>query len=152
MKVQRLHQGSQFRKARVCALQMLYQWEMSRDTPARVKETYWREVRALAPREYAGKIFDAATRDAAEIDALVARFSRKWKVERLASVDRNLLRIAIAEFRESPDVPRPIVIYEAIEIAKLFSTDDSHEFLNGVLDAISKEMKSHEGNNEAKPD
>ena len=144
MKPQRVHQGSQARKARVCAMQMLYQWEFGRETPDRVKESYWREVRALAPREYANKLFDAATGEVAELDGIIARFARRWKVERLPSVDRNLLRIAITEFRHSPDVPHPVVINEAIEIAKTFSNDDSYEFLNGVLDAISKEKKADE--------
>ena len=144
IKQQRVHQGSQERKARVCAMQMLYQWEIGRDTPAHVKETYWREVRALAPRDYADKLFDAAVSEVAEIDATIARFARRWKVERLPSVDRNLLRIAITEFRHSPEVPHAVVINESIEIAKMFSSDDSYEFLNGVLDAISKEKGPHE--------
>jgi N utilization substance protein B len=146
----RIHQGSQQRKARICAMQMLYQWEMGREEPARVQEMYWREVRALEPREYASKLFEAATSEVAEIDALITRFARRWKVERLPAVDRNLLRIAITEFRHSPEVPPAVVINETIEIAKMFSSDDSYEFLNGVLDAISKDAK--EDKNEAKPD
>jgi len=143
----RIQQGSQQRKARICAMQMLYQWEMGREDPARVQEMYWREVRSLEPREYADKLFVAASSETPEIDAIISRFSRRWKVERLASVDRNLLRIAITEFRHSPDIPAAVVINETIEIAKMFSSDDSHEFLNGVLDAIAKE-----GKNETKPD
>jgi len=144
-------QGSQQRKARICAMQMLYQWEMGRDEPARVQEMYWREVRSLEPREYANKLFEAASSETPEIDAIISRFSRRWKVERLASVDRNLLRIAIAEFRHSPDIPPAVVINETIEIAKMFSSDDSYEFLNGILDAIAKEGKN-DGKNETKPD
>ena len=132
------HRASQNRKARICALQMMYQWEVSRDSPERVKEMYWREVRARTPREYANKLFDAATAECAELDALIARFARHWKVDRLASVDRNLLRLAITEFRHS-DFPPPVVINETLDIARLFSGDESHEFLNGVLDAIAKE-------------
>jgi N utilization substance protein B len=146
----RIHQGSQARKARICAMQMLYQWEMGREEPARVQEMYWREVRALEPREYASKLFEAATSEVAEVDAIITRFARRWKVERLPAVDRNLLRIAITEFRHSPEVPAAVVINETIEIAKMFSSDDSYEFLNGVLDAIAKEGK--ENKHEAKPD
>jgi N utilization substance protein B len=136
------HHGSQARKSRVCALQMMYQWEIARDAPEKVKELYWREVRAVAPREYADKLFDAATSETAELDATIMRFARRWKIARMTAVDRNLLRLAVAEFKHSPDVPRPVVINEAIEIAKMFSSDDSHEFINGVLDAIAKEDPS----------
>jgi len=149
------HHGSQARKSRVCALQMMYQWEIARDTPERVKELYWREVRAHAPRQYADKLFDAATAETAELDATIMRFARRWKIERMTSVDRNLLRLAVAEFRHSPDVPRPVVINEAVEIAKMFSGEDSYEFVNGVLDAIAKEnpdASQGEATNEAKPD
>ena len=90
-------------------------------------------------------IFDAATSEASDLDALISRFTRKWKVERLTSVDRNLLRLAITEFRHSPDVPRPVVINEALEIAKQFSTEDSHQFLNAILDAIAKDDTKEQG-------
>ena len=148
------HHGSQARKSRVCALQMMYQWEIARDTPERVKELYWQEVRQHAPREYADKLFDAATSETEALDATIMRFARRWKIARMTAVDRNLLRLAVAEFKHCPDVPRPVVINEAIEIAKMFSSDDSHEFINGVLDAIAKEDPgANQGDpNEAKPD
>src|SRR5437016_2586334 len=114
---QRTHHGSQARKSRVCALQMMYQWEVARDDPARVKELYWKEVRSAAPREYADKLFDAATSETADLDATISRFAKRWKVERMTAVDRNLLRLAVTEFRHCPEVPRPVVINEAIEIA-----------------------------------
>jgi N utilization substance protein B len=133
------HHGSQARKSRVCALQMLYQWEVGREAPERVKELYWREVRTHSPREYADKLFDAATSETEQLDATIMRFARRWKIARMTAVDRNLLRLAVAEFRHSPEVPRPVVINEAIEIAKMFSSEDSYEFVNGVLDAIAKE-------------
>jgi N utilization substance protein B len=133
------HHGSQSRKSRICALQMMYQWEVARDIPERVKELYWSEVKVQTPRPYADKLFDAATSETSEIDALITRFAKRWKVSRMPSVDRNLLRIAISEFRHSPEIPAPVVINETIELAKMFSGEDSHEFLNGVLDAISKE-------------
>ena len=144
----RTHHGSQARKSRVCALQMMYQWEVARDDPARVKELYWQEVRSVAPREYADKLFDAATSETAELDAIISRFARRWKIERMTAVDRNLLRLAVTEFRHSPDVPRPVVINEALEIAKQFSSDDSHQFLNGVLDAIAKEKENPDADEE----
>ena len=137
-----LRRSSRARRARVCALQMLYQWEVGKEPPERVKEIYWREVSAKSPREYADLLFDAATADVKELDAIIAQHARRWKVTRLAAVDRNLLRLAITEFRSSPETPPAVVINEALEIAKVFSGEGSLEFLNGVLDSVLKEQKA----------
>ena len=136
-----IHSGSRGRKARVCALQMLYQWEMSREAPERVKEIYWKQVNAKSPqRELANRLFDAATAEARELDALIRAHTLNWRVERLAAVDRNLLRLAITELRHHPESPGPVVINETLEIAKIFSGEESAEFLNGVLDSVWKEL------------
>ena len=137
-----LRRSSRARRARVCALQMLYQWEVGKEQPERVKELYWREVSAKSPREYADQLFDAATAQVKELDAIIARHSKRWKVPRLAAVDRNLLRLAITEFRNSLETPPAVVINEALEIAKVFSGEGSLEFLNGVLDSVLKEQKA----------
>jgi N utilization substance protein B len=136
-----VHSASRARKSRICALQMLYQWEVGSDDAASVKKSYWREVRAQAPRDYADRLFDAATQDAANLDALIGKHSRHWKVTRLSAVDRNLLRLAIAESRVAPDLPPALVINETLEIAKQFSGEGATEFLNGVLDSILKEER-----------
>lgn len=136
-----IRRSSRGRRARVCALQMLYQWEVSKESPERVKETYWRQVNVKSPqREFADELFDQATAGVAELDALIRAHARRWRVERLAAVDRNLLRLAITEFRHYPGTPAAVVINEALEIAKLFSGDESLEFLNGVLDSVRKEL------------
>ncbi len=137
------HSSSRARKARVCALQMLYQREVTKDSPDHVKETYWKEVNVQAPqREFADELFDKASAELPEVDALIRAHARRWKVERMAAVDRNLLRLAITEFRHYPETPPAVVINEALEIAKLFSGDDSLEFLNGVLDSVRKELEA----------
>lgn len=133
-----LRRSSRARRARVCALQMLYQWEVGKEQPERVKEIYWREVSAKSPREYADQLFDAATAQVKELDAIIAQHAKRWKVPRLAAVDRNLLRLAITEFRNSPETPPAVVINEALEIAKVFSGEGSLKFLNGVLDSVLK--------------
>ncbi len=136
-----IRRSSRSRRARVCALQMLYQWEMSKEPPAQVKESYWRHVNVRAPqRDYADELFEAAAAEVAELDALIGAHTRRWRVERLAAVDRNLLRLAITEFRHHPQTPPAVVINEALEIAKLFSSDESLDFLNGVLDSVRKEL------------
>ncbi|MGH9778912.1 MAG: transcription antitermination factor NusB, partial [Candidatus Acidiferrales bacterium] len=71
-------------------------------------------------------------------DALIAAHSEHWKLERMAAIDRNLLRLAVHEMRTRADVPPAVVINEALEIARRFSSADSVEFINGVLDAIRK--------------
>ena len=134
----RYHQSSQHRKARVCAMQMLYQWDVGKETPEHVKETFWNEVSETAPREYANQIFDAASSQIAEIDGIIAQHARGWSVKRMPAVDRNLLRMALTEFRQSPETPPKLIIEETLEIAKMFSGEGSVEFLNGVLDSVLK--------------
>ncbi len=138
-----IRRSSRTRRARVCALQMLYQWEVSKEPPERVKEIYWRQVNVKSPqREFADELFDKATAGVAELDALIRAHARRWRVERLAAVDRNLLRLAISEFRHYPQTPPAVVINEALEVAKLFSGDESLEFLNGVLDSVRKALST----------
>jgi transcription antitermination protein NusB len=77
----------------------------------------------------------------AEADALIRRFSRGWALERMPVIDRTLLRMAIFELAHRPDVPSPVVIDEAVELAKQYSTDDSGRFVNGMLSTISTELR-----------
>ncbi|HZD50795.1 MAG TPA: transcription antitermination factor NusB, partial [Silvibacterium sp.] len=83
-------------------------------------------------------IFRVATAREAEIDALIEEHSVNWKLSRMAAVDRNLLRAAVAELVGFPGTPPPIVINEALEIARRYSAPESINFLNGVLDAIAR--------------
>ena len=142
-----VHRSSRVRKSRVCALQMLYQWDIGKEAPEHVKETYWREVSAQTPREYADLLFDAVTKESDQLDDIIARHLKRWKIARLTAVDRNLLRLAITEFRHSPETPGPLVINEALEVARLFSGDGSIEFLNGVLDSVFKAQDYKEESN-----
>lgn len=142
-----VHRSSRVRKSRVCALQMLYQWDIGKEAPEHVKQTYWREVSAQTPRDYADQLFDAVTLESGELDTIIARHLKRWKIERLTTVDRNLLRLAIAEFRHSPETPGPLVINEALEVARLFSGEGSIEFLNGVLDSVYKAQDYKEESN-----
>ena len=78
----------------------------------------------------------------AAIDALIAAHSQHWRLERLAVIDRLVLRLAVWELRHETETPPPVVINEAIELARRFGTDDSVRFVNGVLDAIRKGLKA----------
>jgi transcription antitermination protein NusB len=89
-------------------------------------------------REYAEKLIDGVVSRLTEIDAQLRAATDNFSLERMASVDRNILRLAVYEFLAATDVPRPVVINEAIEIAKKFATGESASFVNGVLDRISR--------------
>lgn len=126
------------RKARECALQMLFQWEMARAAPRDVQSSYWKGVRAEPrTRRFADDLFTGAVGRAEEIAALISAHSEHWRLDRLPAVDRSILLLAIYEIRWGGTPPR-VAINEALELAKKFSTEDSAAFINGVLDAIAK--------------
>lgn len=126
------------RKAREFALQMLFRWEMNREEPAALEESFWKSARAAREtREFANRLFEGAAAHAPETEALFAKHSQHWRLDRMAAVDRNILRLASYELLFT-DTPPKVVINEALELAKKFSSEDSAAFLNGVLDAIHK--------------
>lgn len=128
------------RKSRELAMQMLFQADVGRQNPDEVRSTFWqaRETVDNATRGFAEDLFKVATTREAEIDALIEQHSKNWRLSRMPAVDRNLLRMAAAELLGFPGNPAPIVIDEALEIARRYSAPESVDFLNGVLDAIAK--------------
>ncbi len=127
------------RKARECALQLLYQWEGDRPEPASLLPEFWKgRDEPAATRKFAEQLFLGAVAALDEIDPLIAAHSEHWKLERMAAIDRSLLRLAVYEMRSRADVSPAVVINEALEIARRFSSADSVEFINGVLDAVRK--------------
>jgi transcription antitermination protein NusB len=128
------------RKSRELAMQMLFQLDMGKNTPDEVRNTFWkaREEDDADVRGFAEDIFRVAVARAPEVTDLIVKHSAHWKLERMASVDRNVLRMAIAEMLGFPGTPAPIVINEALEIARRYSGPESINFLNGVLDAVAK--------------
>jgi len=131
------------RKSRELALQMLFQSDMGKQDADQVRRTFWAEHAAtsLEVRDFADDLFRAAVDRAAEIDGLIERHTEHWRMERMAAVDRNLLRAAVAEFLAYPETPRAVVINEALEIARKFSTPESVHFVNGVLDSVGKDLE-----------
>ena len=130
------------RKSRELALQMLFQADMGRQDAADVRRTFWAERNGVTAdvRGFAEDLFRVATDRAEEIDKLIARHTEHWRMERMAAVDRNVLRAGVAEFLGHRDTPRPVVINEALEIARKFSAPESVQFINGVLDSVGKEL------------
>lgn len=129
------------RKGRELAMQMLFQADMGRQNPDEVRKTFWQARDEVEPdmRGFAEDIFRVATAREEEIDALIEKHSANWKLARMSSVDRNVLRTAVAEMVGFRGTPAPIVINEALEIARRYSSPESINFLNGVLDAIARE-------------
>ena len=130
------------RKSREMALQMLFQADMGKQSPDDVRRTFWDEHNTTSAevRGFADDLFRVATDRTAEIDPLIERHAENWRMERMAAVDRNLLRAAVAELLGYPDTPRAVVINESLEIARRFSSLESVHFVNGVLDSVGKEL------------
>jgi len=129
-------------KSREFALQMLFEWDMTRQDPAHVETLFWRSAPAAAStREFANQLFEGVLKEAAALDEVVARFTKNWRLERIAAIDRNILRLAIYELRTRTAPPK-VVIDEALELAKKFSSAEAPAFLNGVLDAAHKGFAS----------
>jgi N utilization substance protein B len=130
------------RKSRELALQMLFQADMGKQPKEEVRRTFWRERAEVEPgmRGFADDLFGVASDRAAEIDELIERHTEHWRMDRMAAVDRNILRLGVAEFLGYPDTPRPVVINEALEIARRFSAPESVHFINGVLDSVAREL------------
>lgn len=127
------------RTARECALQLLYQADLTPTSVVPPVELFWeRHPKSAEIRQYADFLYRGALAHREEIDPLIQRYSEHWRIERMAVVDRNILRIAVFEFLHEDEIPTTVVINEALEIARRFSTEESTQFINGILDAINK--------------
>jgi N utilization substance protein B len=144
------------RRAREVALQVLFSLDVNSGvTPTQALANFWRDFAKEAgaqvpepepepPREviaFAESLVAGTTAHLAEIDAVIQRASRNWRLERMARVDRNVLRLATYELRYLPDVPAKVVLNEAIEVARRYGAQESPAFVNGILDRISQELK-----------
>lgn len=127
------------RQARELALQLLYQHEF-RAAPAEEMQADFEGWQGApeAVREFANELFRGVVHNVVDIDSRLERQTAHWRLERLATVDRNILRLAMYEFLFRPETPPAVVIDEAIEIAKKFGAEESARFVNGVLDGFIK--------------
>jgi transcription antitermination protein NusB len=129
------------RKSREAALQMLFQWGMNHQPPTRIEASFWKSARgAESTRKFANELFEGASAQAELSDTLIELLSKNWRVERMPEIDRGILRLAIYELRAGT-APMKVVINEAIELAKKFSTPESAPFLNGILDSAAKSLE-----------
>jgi N utilization substance protein B len=131
------------RKAREIALQFLYQLEQSgAGDPGPYEAEFWqRHPVDDDTRAFASSLVHGAKRHQSQIDKRIAESAEHWDLDRMAVVDRNILRLAVFELAFEPAVPAKVAINEAIEIAKKFGTAESSRFINGVLDRIHKELR-----------
>ncbi len=121
---------------------MLFQADMGRQGAEQVRKTFWSERGEVddSTKGFADDLFRVATDRAADIDLLIEKHAEHWRMDRMAAVDRNILRGGVAEFLGFPQTPRPVVINEALEIARKFSGPESVQFINGVLDSIARDL------------
>ena len=129
------------RTGRERALQMLYGWDVGGISDDEILRTY-REIDEIAPRisEFAEQLFTGVTARLDEIDKLIQNHAQNWRLSRMAAVDRNILRLAAFELLSGEKSPDSAIINEAIELARKFSTQDSAQFVNGILDGILKDL------------
>jgi N utilization substance protein B len=130
------------RKSRELTLQMLFQSDMGKQPAEQVRKSFWVERKDTEDevRGFADDLFRVAQERVGEIDAIIERHAVHWRMDRMSAVDRNLLREAVAEFLGYPMTPKAVVINEALEIARKFSSPEAVNFINGVLDSVAKEL------------
>ena len=129
-------------KARECAFQILYQWQITGEPMSAVLESFWR-VRSGTPaaRAMAERLALGAQACAAVLDGQIQDAATHWRLDRIAPVDRTILRLGAYELAEEKQTPSAVVLDEAVELAKRFGEADSPAFVNGVLDAIRKRVR-----------
>ena len=133
-------------RAREAALQILYQWDIGGGDVGRAAETFfglqWPDADppADAVREFASALARDTAARLDTIDPLIAETAERWRPERMAILDRLILRMAVCEMQRDRDTPAIVVINEALELARTFSTEESVKFINGMLDAIRKKL------------
>lgn len=141
-------------QAREAALQILYQWEVGRVTPGEAASQHWQieqDAPALpdAARRFAEDLALGTIAHVAAIDPLLEQHAQHWRLERMAVIDRLIMRMAVFEFLHLPETPRTVVIDEAIELARTYSEQEAVRFVNGVLDGIHHALAPEAGGGHA---
>jgi len=122
-------------------MQMLFQWDMSQQDLAKLETKFWKSAKAAdTTRAFAEKLFEGAAKDVGVLDALIVGHADNWRFERMAAIDRAILRLAIFELRAA-ETPPKVILNEAVDLAKKYSSEESGAFVNGVLDGVRKSLK-----------
>lgn len=123
-------------------MQMLFQWDMSQQDFAKLEARFWKSAKAAdKTRAFANKLFEGAAKDVTTLDEVIAKHCENWRFERLAAIDRAILRLAIYEMN-TVETPGKVVLDEAVELAKKFSSEEASSFVNGVLDSVHKSLQA----------
>ncbi len=127
---------------------MLYQWEVGRASMSDVVETFWLhddlEESAIVDtdlRMFAETLAAGVANTVSNLDPVIVDAAENWRIERMNVVDRLILRLAVYEFLHQPSTPSRVIINEALELARTFSDDDSVRFVNGILDAVRRQLE-----------
>jgi len=127
-------------KAREYAMQMLFQSEMSPQDAKKLEAKFWKSAKAAdTTREFANALFEGAAKEVATADEAITKYAVDWKLERIAAIDRSILRLGIYELRQG-ETPARVVINESVELAKKFSSEEASAFVNALLDTVRKSL------------
>jgi N utilization substance protein B len=134
---------SQRRNARELVLKVLFQIDVGKLPPDEVLETSFEEVRPpVEEQRYVQEMVQGIVREAGELDGIIGGLAEGWRLDRLARVDKNVLRAALYELIYRPETPVNVVINDAVEVAKKYSTEDSGRFVNGILGSFLRRRSS----------
>jgi len=143
------------RKARECALQMLFAADVAEMPAGEVVRSYWAELGETdldaTAREFATRLAARTLSNLELLDERIRSRAEHWRISRMAVVDRNILRLAVYEFLYEP-TPRTVAINEALEIARRFSTYEATQFINGILDAIKRDLDEQQPQKNVQPE
>lgn len=134
-------------RARAAALQMLYQWEVGRLPMSAIRESFWLQTadewRPLSTelRAFATGLAEGVVSGVEQMDPMISEAAEHWRLERMNVMDRLILRLAVHEFLHEPETPGAVVINEALELARAFSSDEAVKFINGILDAVRRRLE-----------
>ncbi|MFH0772310.1 MAG: transcription antitermination factor NusB [Candidatus Omnitrophota bacterium] len=131
-------------KAREYALQFLYQLDITKDPLEKILPDFWKGLE-VEPEiaDFASILIIGTVRNAKIVDDIITKYASNWKLNRMATIDRNILRLATYELLFCEDIPPKVSINEAVDLAKKFGDMESGKFVNGVLDKINKEETVH---------
>ena len=143
------------RKARECALQMLFAADVAEMPADQVVRSYWAELGEsdldATARDFATRLASRTLANLELLDERIRSRAEHWRISRMAVVDRNILRLAVYEFLYEP-TPRTVAINEALEIARRFSTYEATQFINGILDAIKRDLDEQQPQRNVEPE
>jgi N utilization substance protein B len=132
---------------------MLYEYDVGKQPKDEILRTFWQmNEHPQKVRDFADQLFQGTIQKVKEIDKVIQQHTRNWRLSRMAVVDRNVLRLAVFEFLSGSRTPETVVINEALEIAKRFSTNESAQFVNGILDSIKNELIEKRRRSDGKTD